>query len=201
VLGNHDFYNGSIAEVRQQMAALTRGDLGIHWLPARGVVSLGDEHAIVGHDGWADGRHGDPLGSQVFFNDWLLIAELAGLERTARLARLNALGDEAATALRAPLWDALSRFSHVFVVTHVPPFREVCRYWGRICSDAWLPWLTCRAVGDLLLEAADRHAHRRITVLCGHSHGAATASPRPNLIARAGGARYGHPRLAGMFKF
>ena len=59
VLGNHDFYNGSIAEVRQQMAALTRTDSGIHWLPARGIGSLGDGHAVVGHDGWADGRHGD----------------------------------------------------------------------------------------------------------------------------------------------
>jgi predicted phosphohydrolase len=199
VLGNHDFYYGSIEGVRRQMAALTRTDPRIQWLPERGVVSLGQQHAIVGHDGWADGRHGDPLGSHVFFNDWLLIAELSGLEPSVRLERLHALGDEAATALRAPLWEALGRFANVFVMTHVPPFPEVCRYWGRICSDAWLPWLTCRAVGDLLLDAADRHADRRITVLCGHSHGAATARLRPNLIAHAGRARYGHPKLARMF--
>lgn len=201
VLGNHDFYYGSIAAVRRQMTALTHTDPRLQWLPARGVVSLGDHHALVGHDGWADARHGDPVGSSVAFNDWLLIAELSGLDAEARRPRLRELGDEAAAALRTPLWQALARFPTVFVATHVPPFREVCRYWGRICSDAWLPWLTCRAVGDLLLDAADHHPHRRIVVLCGHSHGAATAKPRPNLIARAGGARYGRPRLAGLFEF
>src|SRR5689334_2837009 len=80
------------------------------WLPRAGVVELTPETGLVGHDGWADGRLGDYAGPDVFLNDSLLIEDLAGLDREARLGRLHALGDEAAAYFRAVLPEALARF-------------------------------------------------------------------------------------------
>jgi hypothetical protein len=81
------------------------------------------------------------------------------------------------------------------VATHVPPFKEACWHEGRISNDDWLPRFTCKAVGDLLREAALQRPDRRIDVLCGHTHGAGVAEILPNLIVRTGGAEYGRPEL------
>jgi hypothetical protein len=76
VLGNHDFYHGSIAAVRQAVARQSAASRWLHWLPISGVVPLTATTALVGHDSWADGRLGDFLGSEVLLNDYVLIAEL-----------------------------------------------------------------------------------------------------------------------------
>src|SRR5689334_11638471 len=40
VLGNHDFYFGEIAQVRQEMTTLTNKSSFLKWVPALGVVPL-----------------------------------------------------------------------------------------------------------------------------------------------------------------
>src|SRR4051812_20522338 len=40
VLGNHDFYRGSIAGVRRDVRGLCREVPGLHWMPDSGVVQL-----------------------------------------------------------------------------------------------------------------------------------------------------------------
>src|SRR5262249_51209401 len=162
-----------------------------------GVVPLGREAALVGVDGWADGRLGDYVRSPVMLNDYVLIAELAGLTKAARLSRLNELGDTEAALLSPLLAEALSASRRVIVATHVPPFREACWHEGKISDDDWLPHFTCRAVGQVLRQAALDHPDRKIRVLCGHTHGAGTADILPNLKVVTGGAEYGEPRVQG----
>jgi len=69
VLGNHDFYGSTVAEVRERARGLTDQDERLRWLPATGIVTLTETTALVGHDGWADGRFGDWSGSRVLLND------------------------------------------------------------------------------------------------------------------------------------
>ncbi len=197
VLGNHDFYGGSIARVRAAMRERSRAGPPV-WLPAAGVVPLTKTTALVGVDGWGDGRLGDFARSPIELTDWVLIDELRGIDRARRLEKLRALGDEAADALRPLLEEALDGHPEVIVLTHVPPFRESCWHEGEISNDDWLPWFTCRAVGDVLLAAADRHPGRRIAVYCGHTHGGGIARMRDNLIVTTGGAEYGKPVMQGI---
>src|SRR5262245_13897401 len=68
VLGNHDFYGGSIQDVRARMAALSAEHRWLRWLNVAGVVPLTEETALVGHDGWADGRLGRGADSPVLLN-------------------------------------------------------------------------------------------------------------------------------------
>ena len=199
VLGNHDFYRGELHGVRAQMAELTRTDSRLSWMPARGAVPFGGS-LLIGQDGWGDGRLGDPEGSRVELNDWRLIRDLAGLERAVRLAKLRALGDEEAARLRPRLWDALAHHRDVIVLTHVPPFREACWHEGQVSNEQWLPWFTCAAIGQVLAEAADAHPACRLTVLCGHTHGAGTVQIRENLVVHTGAAEYGTPVVAGVLE-
>jgi predicted MPP superfamily phosphohydrolase len=94
---------------------------------------------------------------------------------------------------------ALERYPLVIVATHVPPFKEACWHEGKLSNDDWLPFFTCKSVGDVLLEAARGKPDHRLEVLCGHTHGAGVAELAPNLIVRTGGAEYGRPELQGVF--
>ncbi len=103
VLGNHDFYRGSVAGTRRQVGYVVTESLV--YLSQAGVVELTPSTALVGHDGWADGRLGDLDGSDVILNDFLLIDELKHwrdthtLDKPALRQALQALGDEAAAIL------------------------------------------------------------------------------------------------------
>jgi hypothetical protein len=197
VLGNHDFYRGSIAGVRATVRDLCWARPDLHWLPDVGVVPLTDETCLVGHDGWGDGRLGDYRGSGVVLNDWGLIEEFGGFDEDpdARLAKLHALGDEAAAHFRTVLPDALRRFRHLVVLTHVPPFREACWHEGRISDDDWLPHFACKGAGDALLEAMTAAPAHLMTVLCGHTHSGGEAQVLPNLRVLTGAANYGQPAI------
>jgi predicted phosphohydrolase len=179
VLGNHDYYRSSIQAVRDR---LPRG-----WLTAMPPVQLSERTVLLGVDGWGDARCGD-VQSSVQLSDWQLIEDFAPVryDRAARIQLLNDLGTTEAFALgellaRAPASEAL------VVLTHVPPFPEACVYDGVQSEPAWLPWFTCIATGEVLAEYARAHPQKRITVLCGHSHGAGVCHPEPNLEVRTGG--------------
>lgn len=207
VLGNHDYYKGSIADVQAAARQVSGGSSRLNWLAESGPVWLGKRTALVGHGGWGDARAGNFLSSDVVLNDYLLIHELretADLQRPETILNeqlmetLNVLGDETAAHLRRVLPPALEERSHVLVLMHVPPFREACWYRGTVSDDNWAPHFTCVAAGQVLLELAERHPQASITVLCGHTHSAGTAKIRENLEIRTGEAEYGAPQVQQM---
>ncbi len=174
VLGNHDFYRGSIAAVRREAAAICLELPRLTYLTAENVVELTPSVGLVGHDGWSDGRAGDYWRSDVFLNDYFLIEELAEpLTVSERFLRLNRLGDEAAEHVRRVLPAALERFPHAIVLTHVPPFCEACWHEGRPSDDNWSPHFTCVAMGQApargsrALSAPPDHRALRPYARCG----------------------------------
>lgn len=200
VLGNHDYYHGSIADVRGEIRAVMRNSARLHWLPATGVVELGRDVGLVGHDGWADGGFGDFDASPVAINDYKLILDLAGLPKQARKMMIGRLGREAADYLLGVLVAALDRYREVIVLTHAPPFKEACRYQGIVANDEWLPHFSCKAVGDVLCEAMRHRPDRCARVLCGHTHHHAEIFPLPNLRVETGAAEYGNPQVQAVFR-
>jgi predicted phosphohydrolase len=200
VLGNHDFYGGSITAVREAIAREAAASRWLHWLSRNEVIQLTATTALVGHDSWADGRLGDFFRSEVALNDYFLIAELRSLQKEERYAKLNTLGDEAAQFLEARVLEALPRCQKLIVLTHVPPFRESCWHEGRISNDDFLPHFSCRVVGDCLVGIMRSHPDRSMTVLCGHTHSPGLVSILDNLIVRTAGAHYGKPALQGIWE-
>jgi predicted phosphohydrolase len=195
VLGNHDFYHGSLATVRAAVSECSRSHSLLRYLPEVGVVPLTKSTGLVGQDGWGDGRYGDYARSSVRLNDHVLIQELTGLTHSELQEQLKHLGDEAAGYLRETLPKALDRFRRVIVLTHVPPFKESCWYQGRAGNDEWLPFFTCQAVGDVLRELMGKRPEQQLDVYCGHTHNPGTVHILPNLRVFTGEADYGAPRV------
>lgn len=199
VLGNHDFYFGSITDVHLKVRNLTQHSHRLNWLTDIGIVKLTDQTCLVGHDSWADDRFGDYRRSEVMLNDYLLIKELSGHDKKMRLKELKKLGDNTAERLKAILPNALKRFRHILLLTHVPPFKEACWHDGKVPDDNWLPHFSCKAVGKVLIKLMKVNPNREMTVLCGHTHGSGEVRIRQNLHVITGGADYGCPILQNIF--
>jgi predicted MPP superfamily phosphohydrolase len=200
VLGNHDFYFGSIEEMRKRVGELCQSQPRLKYLTQLGVEQLTPSVGLVGHDGWADACLGDYERSLVMMNDYRLIAELAGYSKQTRLPVLRAMGQAAAEHVREHLQAALGLYRQVFLLTHVPPFREACWHEGRTSNDEWLPHFTCHAMGETILEVMRPRPDCRLTVLCGHTHSSGETWPLPNVQVLTGGALYGAPAIQNIFE-
>ena len=200
VLGNHDFYRGSIARVSANAAGLSSSSERLVWLTDTGYVELDEGVALVGDDGWSDGRFGNPMNTPVELNDFHLISELTDHTRAELVRCLNQLGDEAAARLRRKLEAAAIRCTSVVVVTHVPPFKCACWHEGEISSPDWLPWFSCQATGAAIAGIAAAHPDTQFLVLCGHTHSGGRYSPRANVAVHTASAEYGRPTVQGVIE-
>jgi len=197
VLGNHDYYGSSIGNLRDAVIALTTRRADIQWLPPAGPIRLTHETLLVGIDGWADGRHGDPLRTPLVLNDDRLIAEVAAHDgRAAKLLVKRILADADATRLGVLLERAATeQAKQILVATHVPPFVEALAPGSRESHPDWHPLLVSGATGAVLRAFATEHPEINVRVLAGHSHRACRVSILPNLTVTVAGARYGQPRF------
>ena len=195
VLGNHDYYFGSIGETRERVRSWARQTTRCRWLPDSGVISLSDSTALVGHGAWSDGRVGDFMGSPIWINDYRHIADLVCDSKQELHRRLKELGDEGADAIGELLSEALESHRHVIVATHSPPFAEACWHDGKAEVGEWTPHFTCEAVGRRLVEIMETRTHQSLQVICGHTHGEGQVQIRPNIHVRTGGAIYEAPDL------
>lgn len=191
VLGNHDFYQGDITTVRNNLPTLP----DLHYLTHAPVIPITPTTALIGHDSWADGRLGHFFESPVMLNDYRLIADLTRLSQRTLFAKLNELGDQAASALERQLEQALTTHPEVLLLTHVPPYKQACWHEGQISTDDFLPHFACQAVGERLTGIMRDHPTRKLTVLCGHTHSSGVAQILPNLTVHTGAAVYGEPAI------
>lgn len=198
VLGNHDYYYGSVKAIRERAKKITNGNSSIVYLSASGVIALSQHTALIGHDGWADGRAGDFIHSDIMLNDYFLIDELKQLSQEKRLQKLNALGTEAAEYLCAQLGSAFKNYDRVILLTHVPPFREATFYKGVACDDNWTPHFVCQASGEVITDVMKHHPSKELLVLCGHSHWGCDLNLLPNLRVVVGHSELGIPNPQGL---
>jgi UDP-2,3-diacylglucosamine pyrophosphatase LpxH len=201
VLGNHDFYRGSVPPVRRLVTETTLKSNHLKYLTGLDVVELTPHTALIGHDGWADARCGDYDRSDVILNDHLFIAELAvcwnrvDLDKRRLRPILEALADEAARHFGRVLESAASKYPHVIAVTHVPPFREAAWYRGKTSDDDFLPYFASKVVGAVMQKVMSAHPNSNLLVLCGHTHGGGELQVQDNLRVLTGEAQYGKPRI------
>lgn len=200
-LGNHDFYGSSFRKVKERARQLNEKIDDLTWLSVSGPVQLSENLVVVGHDSWADGRFGDYDGSEVELSDFFTIDDLLYLDKKDRLEVMQKAADEAARHLTDILPKALDMADHVLLATHVPPFKEASWYRSKVSDDMYLPYFSCKVVGDAILDAMTGRNEKKLTVLCGHTHGNGEAQISDNILVLTGKARYGHPEIQQVFEF
>ena len=197
VLGNHDYYEGRVNQVRKTMTTLSSNDARIHWLPESGPQKLKKGTIVVGQDGWADGRLGNYKKSRLALNDSYLISDLSQAKKKGKsklLEKMQQLGDRDAKDLEKHLLEAVKQKpSNIIVLTHVPPFKEVCLPRGEGGLDEHLPFYASKATGDVLDRVSEANKSIKFLVLCGHTHKAATYKRSSNLTIKSGKSQYCSP--------
>lgn len=198
VLGNHDYYGSSIRQMNSDVGRLTKKNLYLVWLSRSGIVQLSPDTCLIGHEGLADGRLGDPFGSTVVLNDYFHIEELRQPTKELRIKVQNKLGDAAARYLKKQLKSVVAAgYRKIIVALHVPPFPEACWHLGQNTDDNFLPHFSCEATGAVLKAFSLKHADIDMSIFCGHTHSGGYAQILPNLQVHTSGAEYRDPRISG----
>lgn len=195
VLGNHDYYRGSISKVNEDVCRLSDSSKKIFFLDTMPFIELTKDVALVGHSGWADGKFGDYNDSEVILNDYILIDEFIWLNKDQRLNKLNELGSKAASKMEKSLILAFKNHKKILCLTHVPPFRESCWHEGEISDDNYLPHFSCKSVGEVMKRVMQSRPDCCLEVLCGHTHSPGSAQILDNLNVITGKASYGKPEI------
>lgn len=202
VLGNHDTYNSSIAATMVSAGSFKNPDIR-YLTKLNEPIELTPNCALVGNDGWYDGRNGDLLNSKVLVGDMEATKEIreaylqgGGLRGPVVLKRrLEILGDAARDRTRPKIKKALEEYEKVIFATHFPPYAGAAWHRGKPSDHHWLPYFSSKCMGEMLTEEFTKHEGKRLLVLCGHSHSPGVIEPVPNLVVMTGGARYRHPHL------
>ncbi|MDI9819821.1 MULTISPECIES: metallophosphoesterase [unclassified Legionella] len=199
VLGNHDYYFGSVAEVRENIRRLCKSNKDLIWLGQPAIIKLDNKTALVGHDGWADARYGDFEHSTVALNDSRLITNLYQvflLSKSALKNEMQRLADEDAAVLANTIYQAIDGgIKNIIVATHIPPFPECSWHENQPNDENWLPYFSSKATGDVLRSIAEKYKHVNFLVLCGHTHSEAKVKFSDNLEIRVGKAEYYQPSI------
>lgn len=199
VLGNHDYYFGSVINVREKIQILCQQNNKLIWLGKPEIIALSNDTVLLGHDGWADARYGDFDHSTVSLNDSRLIAELYQaflLNKSALKNEMQKLADADARILEQTLMSAITaNIKKVIIATHVPPIPECSWHKDRPSDENWLPYFASKATGDVIIDVAQQYKEIHFLVLCGHTHTAASVKLFDNLDIKAGGAQYHKPEI------
>lgn len=224
VLGNHDYYHGSIAGVLPALRTFAAQSAHLYCMDTADHVELDAVTALVGHGCWGDGGYGDLGNSGIMLNDWKLIEELKrwrrgpwrltcmnscgscraevrklrlhpeDLDLESIAEQLHVLGQRAAGHISKVLPAALESKPNVVLLTHTPPFAPRCVR-TRTCWDAWAPHAGCKAVGDVVQEIMEDFPDRRLLILSGHVHCSSCIQITRNIEQRTAAADYGAPRI------
>ena len=195
VLGNHDFYHSSFCSVLDRVREqVSNNPTSLYYLSDKPYHTK--EQSFVGHDGWYDGLYAPFGGKSVEMNDYYVIEELREIpSRDLLFASCREKANIAATKTKGDLEYTIASKSptKVVVLTHVPPFRELSTYKGKISDDMWMPCFSSKQYGDMLLTVANKNPSVSFDILCGHSHGEAMHLALANLRGYTGPAEYGNP--------
>lgn len=196
VLGNHDFYGSSVKAVKRSVRPF--GYLGV-----LGLAPLTENTVVLGVDGWGDCRNGDFKNSRLTMSDWFYIDDLKDVYHEYNLfgrdmlkRTLQKLADSDARKLKRKVLRAIAEgYTKLIIVTHVPPFEEVCIHAGKKSTPDGLPFFSSKILGTTILPIAQKYPEIDFLWLSGHTHSRATYSPCPNMICKVAKAEYYFPQI------
>lgn len=190
VLGNHDYHKRSIEGTHADVRRICATHSNMHWMTDEDVISLNDEVALVGTEGWYDAEVGDP-GWIRYTSDWFLMPDLLFLDNMdQRIERFRDMAKKSAQLIGARIEKALETHKDVFVLTHVPPWTECTRDRGTFFENFWLPYNTNTIMGQTIEAVMQDRKKKHCTVLAGHTHTETWVRVRRNIECHVSKANY-----------
>ncbi len=198
VLGNHDYFHREVNSVCEEVRALCQQHIKLVWMNEVDHVLLDDNVALLGVDGWADGRYGDYENSFLSLLDSRYIADyVVALQqgRDSLLKKMQWYADQDGKLLENKL-NSVTDCEKIIVLTHVPPFPQSSWHHNQPSDDNALPYFASKATGDVLRNFALQHPNIQLQVYCGHSHCYQRYQATQNLIVETADAKTGEPAIS-----
>jgi predicted phosphohydrolase len=171
VLGNHDYHFTGIQKQHAAIRELCKQHPNLIWMTDAGVVRLNEEVCVIGTEGWYDAEEGRPEYLQFTF-DWFLTKDFRQLfSMEDRIAFWRKMAKDSAHDIEDKLERAIDQgYKSIYILTHVPPWREATRDVGTFMERFWLPYNTNMRMGRAIEKVMAEHKKRHATVLAGHTH-------------------------------
>ena len=198
-VGNHDLYGSSYERVHNRIGKAVSEVSNLIWLDKESVIELTPNVGLIGHSSWADCREGNWNGSNVVLSDYYYITDFISLCKNDIKRVMQKWADKAVNHISKNLIIAFNKYDIVYMLTHVPPWKEASVYDGKISDDMWAPHFVCKIMGETI-EKFMKTCNGKLIVLCGHSHGKSFFKPLPNIDVYTGEAKYGNPKINIVFE-
>jgi predicted phosphohydrolase len=170
VLGNHDYHGRYIDSVHSDVRRLCDSYSNLHWLTESPIISLNQDVALIGAEGWYDALSGDPDYLK-YTTDWFLTSDFRALDdMNSRIEMFRHLAEESANKIETKLLESLETHKTVFIVTHFPPWKEATRAVGTKMEKFWLPYNANTILGQRIEKVMEGRKKKRVIVLAGHTH-------------------------------
>ena len=170
VLGNHDYHGRKMKSVHEMVRRMCAECPNLHWMTDENVVSLTDEVALIGTEGWYDASLGDPSLLR-YTLDWILTHDFYVLgDMASRIKHWTELARESALRIGEKLEAALKTHKTVYVLTHYPPWKDAAVIPGTSLPMFWLPYNTNASMGEEIERIMCEQRDKNVVVLSGHTH-------------------------------
>jgi hypothetical protein len=182
--------------MRYDISLLTQQDSKLHYLSVEEPISLTNDIAIIGQDGWYDAGWKKPFLPIVFWADWYFISDFRLCkDNTSRIDLMKYQAKLASEKLKFSLEKALKTHSTVYLLTHFPPWPEKNDKWYGLIESFWTPYNSCKITADMLSSVMNSHPKQKLIVLAGHTHCQRYEKITPNIELKVGCADHGRCQI------
>jgi predicted phosphohydrolase len=189
-LGNHNIWFSSFEKMHRKVRDLCKKYKNLIWMEDADVISLNDDIACVGVDGWYDAMIGDPYYLK-YTLDWVLIDEFRSLPNMdARIEMFRELAKRSAKKVIPKLEQAIETHKTVYLLSHVPMWSEANRCNSWLSEQFWTPYNTNYILGQELEKVMEKNKKRYLCCLAGHTHNPVSIQVSRNLECRVGRGSY-----------
>ncbi len=196
VLGNHDIFGSSFEKMGKKLETLLEEHPNLIWMPKQEPIALNKDCALIGVDGWYDLQYKDEERYTFYNLDWIMIEDfqrLPTLEAKKELSRQ--LAEKDASLLKTKLLKALEEFQTVYILTHIPPYKEATHYNDFKLDRYWRPYNTNVQMGKMIEEIMAERADQNVILLAGHTHEQCILNISHNIECIVGEGKYlGDPK-------
>ena len=191
VLGNHDYYFKSFNDVHNDIRSLSKRYDNLFWLTENHPLKLKNDTCVIGTEGWYDSQLGDSEYMK-FTIDWWLIEDFRKLKNMSeRIESFRSIAKNSASNIENKLIQAFNEgYKEVYLLTHVPPFKEATRDEGTIMENFWLPYNTNSAMGRTIKNVMSNFPDKKLNILAGHTHTRVVVNLDHNIECRVNNANY-----------